>query len=350
MRTHSSLFSPAARDSVHMPVEVPKVVQSAVVALYGSVLRQPFERFKEETLRSLNTLLPFSSAVWGSGVHSTNTMLSLTLVDQPPEMLMAYARDWQAQDFCRAAAVASPGRAFRHQDLGGIEHYRSTAIYQQFSRSWGMEHTLAIVHADDATDLAEIICLFRADREKAFTTEERALLEHFAPHLAAAWGMAQTAHYQRRASTAEAIGVPDPSHYAIADGGGIVHAAGAAFCEATLTIMPRWKGPVLPDELLPLAQGRQDTITLGRTEFRRHLSAHRTILTAMPVGKPMGLTPAELRAVRLYVDGLARAEIAERLGISDATVRNQLAAAYRKLQVRSRTDLIRRISFQESVR
>jgi DNA-binding CsgD family transcriptional regulator len=52
------------------------------------------------------------------------------------------------------------------------------------------------------------------------------------------------------------------------------------------------------------------------------------------------LTPAEVEVVRLVLDGLTNSEIAERRGVSDRTVANQLASVYRKLNVNSRAELV----------
>jgi DNA-binding CsgD family transcriptional regulator len=55
------------------------------------------------------------------------------------------------------------------------------------------------------------------------------------------------------------------------------------------------------------------------------------------------LSPAERDVVRLALGGLANAEIAAVRGVSERTVANQLAGAYRRLQVRSRRELRARL-------
>ena len=326
-------------------ISVPKAVQDAVAGLYAGAFAHPFGTFKEEALRSLRPVLPFTSAVWGSGVHSTNTMLSLSLLDQPVEMLMAYASSWQADDYCRNAAVAEPGRAFRNEDVQPMEQYRTTPIYREFSRPWGIGHALTIVQVGPPTDLAEIVCLFRADVEQPFTDSERALLGHLAPHLAAAWRQAQIAHHYRAAGQGESLGAPEPERWAVTDADGFVHAAGDLFCLALRALVPNWKGPLLPDVLRPLLdRAGPESTTAGVTEFRRRLAPDRVLLAAVPAGGALGLTPAELRAARLYAEGLKQQEIAARLGVSASTVRNQLTSAYDKLQVHTKLELLRALN------
>lgn len=73
-------------------------------------------------------------------------------------------------------------------------------------------------------------------------------------------------------------------------------------------------------------------------------------LVELPADRPphevfveaLGLSPAEHAVVRLALRGLRNVDIARTRGASPRTVRNQLAAAYAKLGVSSRTELAAR--------
>ena len=54
------------------------------------------------------------------------------------------------------------------------------------------------------------------------------------------------------------------------------------------------------------------------------------------------LTPREHEVLALVADGLRNREIAERLGITEHTVKFHLAAVFGKLGATSRTDAVRR--------
>ena len=54
------------------------------------------------------------------------------------------------------------------------------------------------------------------------------------------------------------------------------------------------------------------------------------------------LTPREQEVLSLVADGLRNREIAERLGITEHTVKFHLAAVFGKLGATSRTDAVRR--------
>jgi DNA-binding NarL/FixJ family response regulator len=69
----------------------------------------------------------------------------------------------------------------------------------------------------------------------------------------------------------------------------------------------------------------------------------RTPLTADPDAEwiPQPLTPREIDVVELLAEGLSNKSIAERLGISDQTVKFHLASISGKLGASNRTDIVR---------
>ena len=56
-----------------------------------------------------------------------------------------------------------------------------------------------------------------------------------------------------------------------------------------------------------------------------------------------GLTPAESRVAALVVEGRTNREVAAALFVTERTVASHLSHVYRKLGVRSRTELARRL-------
>jgi DNA-binding CsgD family transcriptional regulator len=328
-------------------VSVPRRIQDGVAEIYRGVLRDPIETFKETSLRRIGALVPFSSAVWGSGVHSTNEMLSLSAIDRPTDWLLAYAAQWQAEDFLRAAAVARPGVALRNEDvLRPPADFRDTAIYREFSSPGGVEHGMMIVEHNPITDLAEIICLFRADAAEPFSDGERELLEHLTPHLVAAWRQSQLAHHYRAADPGAGVGLSGHEGYAVVDHQGLVHAAGEDFCLALRDVSPGWLGPRFPEALRELVEGSCSALVVGGYEFTARRANDRRLFAVSRRTGAFGLTPTETRVARLYAEGLSQRDIALRQGVRPATVRNQLASVYQKLDVHSKLELLHALKRQ----
>lgn len=313
-----------------------EALNEPIARIYDGVLRLSFETFKERTLRELQTLLPFDSGVWASGPHSTNTIHSVAIINQSPEMLMNYAVNWQAHDFVRAAAVAQPGVAFRNEDVMALEDYHRTAIYREFSSPSGIEHALGVVHLDPVTDLGEMLFLFRAEPAAFFSNAERDLLQLLLPHLVTAWRQRQALHTHESRSPAAFLA----RHHAVIDDEGLLQAADAQFSAMLRQAMPGWTGPRLPDKVVDMLKHRQDHVSLNGLDFLLTRGPARHVL-AVSRREEHSLTRAETRVARLFADGRSNSQIAALLGVSPATIRNQLASIYRKLDIHSKAELAR---------
>lgn len=60
----------------------------------------------------------------------------------------------------------------------------------------------------------------------------------------------------------------------------------------------------------------------------------------LPTGAPEGLTPQEMKVLRLVGDGLSNRQIAERMQVAPSTVRSHLKHLYGKLGLRSRSEAV----------
>lgn len=314
-------------------------VDAAIAALYSCVFDTPFATFKDCALTALRPVLPFTSAIWGSGIASTNTTLNIAFVDQPTDAIADYALRWQAQDFVRAATVANPGIAYRNEDCMPLDAYHRTPIYREYSRPRGIEHALCIVAVDEGTDLGELIYLFRADPAAAFTDAERDLLQRLLPHLASAWAQRERLNVLEHRCGGPADSQPG---FAVLDDGGLLHATDRCFVERLRQTLPTWSGPTLPIALLDAFASADGTIRFGPCEARLLRGRDRHVLTLGAPAAPT-LTPAERRVAALYATGRTKVQIAATLGSAPATVSNQLAAVYRKLGVHDKLALARKL-------
>lgn len=316
------------------------VLNDSIVRIYDLVVQRPLATFKSDALAMLAESLGFDSAIWASGVHRSNTIFSIATYHFAPALLIDYAAHWQPEDTLRSAVVASPGRALRNEDIMPVETHRASAIYQRYCAPGGMHQTLGVAAADLVTTVGELIFLFRSGEERAYRDEERDALELLAPHLFAAWRQRQ------------ALGLFDASaedaadsltSHAVVDDDGLIQAADPAFTTCVARVFPDWNGPLLPDGLRTAATSGQATHVERQQRF---LFPHGTgrYLVIAAAQKSERLTAAEHRTARLYADGETYSAIATRLGLSPSTVRNQIAAAYRKLGVRNKVALFQKLA------
>lgn len=323
--------------------------EHALIAdIYGAAAGSDFAQFRPGALRLLQRTLAFDRAVWASGDVPTNTMLAVTLVDMPVPSLSTYADRWQDRDFVRAAAVASPGRAFRNEDCMPLDDYHRSAIYREYSKPNGIEHALGVVQLAPATQMGELFFLFRERQDQPFAEDECSRAERLTLHLVTAWHQAQLVHALRLATRLQEFMVR-PESCALVDAAGLVLAIGSGVAAALRDRHAGWQGPLLPEGLLPLANGQTERLSFGGLQWLSVASGEHRLVCLADDQEDFGLTVSELRAARLYASGATQRQIARELGKSALTVRNQIASAYQKLGVHSKIALANRLAVRSSI-
>ncbi|MBL8555571.1 MAG: hypothetical protein JNL41_14955 [Phenylobacterium sp.] len=318
-------------------------INQVALDIHEAAPLRPFATFREGCLHRLRELIPFDSAIWGSGVQEPMLIFGIAAVDFSAERLVEYGVRWQAHDLLRAAVAQRPGEALRNEDIQTLgEHYQSE-IYQAFCGPGGMEHALGVTAIDPVTQVGELVYLFRADRRAVFRDDERDALELLMPHLAAAWRHRLLWHVARGGDGSGRAPPPLPDGHAVVDGLGQVHASDPAFGLRMRTLFDGWIGPLLPPPLRALVAGTGDRTQVKGQRFRLHRGGDRHVLSFADLATEPPLSPAELRVATAFARGLTAAEAAAELRISRATARNQLAAVYAKLDVHSKVELARRL-------
>ncbi|MEQ1549211.1 MAG: helix-turn-helix transcriptional regulator [Chakrabartia sp.] len=315
-----------------------------IAHMYESAFHLPLTAFKDATLASIADIIPCTSGIWASGVHVTNTIFSVAAYNYPPDRMIEYAFNWQDHDFVRDAAVKSPGKAFRNEDVMPLDAYHQTDIYRHFSGPSGIEHALGAASADPITTVGELIFLFRSDPAAHFSDEDCARLELLLPHLVAVWRHRQMLHLFERDKGQKADLESLSSGHAVVDDMGFIQAADDDFSRQMRTAFADWTGPLLPAPIFALLTGDKDSLVCGAHRFVLMRGDGRHIVKVLGHGGDAWLTPAEQRTATLFAEGKTSSHIASTLDLSTATVRNQIAAAYSKLGVHTKVELLRALS------
>jgi DNA-binding CsgD family transcriptional regulator len=263
-------------------------------------------------------------------------------LDYPLERLIDYAQHWQAQDFVRAAATRTPGRAIRNEDMMPRADYCQTDIYRRYSAPAGIEHALGIVEVDPISRVGEMLFLFRSDAGQFYSERDCRRLERLLPHFTTAWRHRQLLHALETSRAGEDDAVEPMVAHAVVDGSGQIHAAEPGFGQLLRDAFPDWTGPLLPVALAATLAGSAPFVDLGRLRItiRRR---DRIVLGISRRDDEPALTAAEWRVAQAYARGHSAPRLAADFGVSPRTVRNQLAALYRKLDVHDRLGLIARL-------
>jgi DNA-binding CsgD family transcriptional regulator len=310
-----------------------------IAALYDAAFQLPLTNFQDFVLAEIGKLLPFDSAVWATGINTTNQIHAVHLVNQAPDLMMRYAPAFVETDLVRARAIAEPGVAFRIEDVMSIDHYRSLPVYIEMGQDAGIEYSMGTAQNDPISGLSELILLWRADRDRPFTDAEREVKQLLVPHMVAAWRHRQLIGLVKQSASLDDTANHDGRAHSIVDATGMIYAVVGNFGAQLSDAAPGWIGPYLPDAIIKGLESDAATIHFGGHEVRFTRAGDRHIVTLTPQPDPVSLTAAELRTAELFAAGASYRDIAAKLDRSTYTVRNQISAAYRKLGVHTKLGL-----------
>ena len=311
---------------------------SLLLALYRAAREMPAAEFQDAALLLLKPVLAFDSSIWGSGALSDAGLAvhAIHLHEQPADLI----DEWQRVSHQDTAAYECATRPGWVMNVHIPELYRDEhkAAIRDYATRFGIQNALIVSYQRRDMPLVNWISLYRSDAGRTFSEADRALFEALVPHVVEALtinrlidlDVTYTEHEHRRAPVA------------IADRRGVVHLADGGFEEIVRIEWPGWHSNILPQPLVAVLSERT------RPAFRgsaiaidvRHVS-DLCFLKARALDRADALSERERQVADEFSRGRTYKEIAHQLGISPATVRNHLQAAYAKLGVRDKAELAR---------
>lgn len=301
--------------------------------LHGFGTGLSIDEFRERVLRRLSEAIPFTSAAWASGAMTKGgpDFHTVTLWRQPVQLLADYDAV-KHQDPLFVESARTPGRAVRATARTSVP-----AALLPFVTRYRLEQAMSIMHTDKRSLLLTGVSLWRSSQTEPFTPDDGAMMEAAFPHLM------EVAGRRVLEGVGQTEGLPMPlTGVAVVDRRGRLHAADARFASALAREFPRWRGPDLPQALLPAVRESTDQrVVLAR--ITASITPHGDLVAVRLRERSVvdTLTPRQLEIVELGALGLNHKQIAERLALSPTTVRNHLAHAYDRLGVASRVELAR---------
>ncbi len=312
-----------------------------IAALHDGVFGIPLADFQRFAIDRMCEVVAHDSAVWINGVSEADRVHSCLLVNQPDDLIHRYMADYAGIDLVRNHAVRSPGTAFRIEDTMPLAAYRGHPAYTEFWAPAGIEHAMAIAATDPISQLMELIVLWRADAATPFSDGDRQAVQDVAPHAIAAWRHRQLMHLHEQASAQPGLQLRVRGN-AVCDGNGAIYASDPHFNRVLGAHFAGWQGPTLPAPLRARIAAGATSFSVAGLDFALDAGDPRHLLT-VSIADDTPLTAAERRVAVLYAEGRTNAQIAAALGVASSTVRNQISAAYRKLDIHSKAELARRI-------
>jgi DNA-binding CsgD family transcriptional regulator len=314
-----------------------------ILALFDGAFQMPLSSFQDFAFEQIGKLVPWDSGVWATGIHTTNQIHAVHFCNQPPDLMARYNMNYVATDLVRSRAIAEPGRTFRIEDVMHIDAYRALPVYTDLGQYVGIEYAMGTAQNDPASGLSELILLWRADRQRPFTDDERLIAQTLVPHMIGAWR-----HRQLIAVASIANGIQETDYsagraLAIIDEDGMIYAVIGDFGLKLAEAVPGWVGPELPPVILSAMQSGKNVITINGYDIAFSKAENRRLIGITLHKNTGGLTDAEMKVAELFAGGSTSKQIAATTGLSNYTVRNQLSSAYRKLGVHSKLGLFEAI-------
>lgn len=304
-------------------------VGGLLLAIHKLPHQGEFAGFQERALTLLARAVPFDCAWWGlvSGLN-LHTEIKFRLP-------ATYHEDWEkikGEDPIAKQATEHPFSTvlFNEQELS---HYMTL---QAMLAKHNIRHVLCTHTPESSLGLHAFLAIYRAGTP--FTEAERRLKQMVMPHMMHALHLSWRKHLESAlldASTEEQLVAN-----AICDRSGLILSADEFFARFMIIEWQRWRGPMLPEDLLAHLRGSRHFQGRKIRAIFRDVSG--LFLVRVSERRPVSeLSPRELAVAEHYAFGKTYKAIAQEIGITPNTVRHYIRTIFGKLQVKNKAELSR---------
>ncbi|GAB2652138.1 LuxR C-terminal-related transcriptional regulator [Kribbella swartbergensis] len=311
------------------------------------------DQLRAETLTRLRKLMTVDAAFFAT-VDPATILFTSARADEPlGESTEQFLRNEFGQDdvnkFAVLAAARDPVNSLGHATKG---EWRSSARYVEVMRPLGLGDELRAALVANGRCWGAI-CLHRENAAAGFSEQELQLVRRLGPHLAEGLRRSLLPGPADDGDAGPGVVVLDAEHNVVSV------SAEAEHWMAELDPERRRELPVAVLAAAARLQRLQEQPALKvRTSKGRWLVLHASVLkgvgeqvavviepaTAVQLGSFLldlhGLTPAQQRVTELLLKGYSTRQIVERLYLSPHTVQEHVRAAYDKVGVGSRRELV----------
>ena len=303
---------------------------SCLLALGDVTFDAGVERILEDAMRTLQPLVRFDRAWWGQVAGDS-----------------AEARNWLqghmglsptfGEEWNRIAARDQFGQGSMHQ-LGRVVRASEDQPpppddILAFCVHYDLRHAMAITVELPGSGQLFFVSLYRGLGMPPFDDDEAGLFAEFVAHLMQGW--------RRRLADIQArLAAPSWEAFAVADAQGRLLYLGRRMAAELKRAFPAWNGWVLPPSLAAALADPAAPARVPPSMTVQRVGALLAVACSRRAPRRAGLTPSQWNAAVLYAQGQAHTAIAQRLGLTPATVRTYLRDAYAQLGVRNKIELL----------
>ncbi len=305
-------------------------IEQCITLLYRSVVSVPPDQFRRWALDSLKAVLPFDSAIWGSGNWDERRFHAMTLSNLPDSFVQALQATAEENPLIAKLMASEHDTPTTMESVCSDAKFYKSNLYKTTFGPYGVERLLSTLHLDRRSGLYSLVSIYRKDRNQPFTVEEQTLQKRLTYHLFNALSHAFFIHLSRTHRDR-----PAGAASAVVDRYGSYHEAQPRFLDAMGLHYPKHVANQLPFAVPEPGETRMVSPLCLKAEPMGEL----TIVHCWPMGPLDRLTSREREIVLAVAHGLSFKQAARRIGVAPSTVANHLYRIYRKLGVNSRTAL-----------
>lgn len=314
-----------------------KAFDLALQGIYRAVRGTPSPVFKDAALAALRAQLPFDTAGWGTfAITQAGAQVHAVQLFGLPMAMMADYEAVKQHDMLSARALARPGTTLNVSIAGTRWPLHPDMV--RHVRKWGLDHSLGTVCIDAGLQLCSAVSLYRGAAQPAFSAAQRLLKQRLMPHLVEAWNLNAMLYCERPADG------PVRRCLALVDAHGMIHNADAGLQALLQAEFAGWVGPQLPVALVERLCREDPAPFRGRqlaADVTRSMDDGFRLVRVRPLSATDQLSSREQAVALRFAGGSSHKQIAQALGVSPATVRNQLQKVYAKLGVGTKLALAR---------
>jgi DNA-binding CsgD family transcriptional regulator len=308
-----------------------KFLQPFISNLYRTGADIPAEQFQSWAYQELKSLVPFDAAIWGTGTVRRGKFHNVTVLGLPSNFATALEQTRHINPLYEAIR-GNLGKTIENSDVMPDEEFYRSEIYQNCFSQFGVERILTSAHADLRSGLYTLFSLYRFDRKRRFTEQEKQIHEITGYHMLEAYSHAFFLHLTRPKTNASS------RLAAVVDNEGVPHEVQPGFLDLLEKKFPGGlKGMQLPFELRP----DNNRYQVNGLCIKVKPLADLMLVRIWEEGPLDMLTEREREVVFGVCRGLSHKEIGRVIGLAPTTVSSHLYRAYKKLGVESRSALAR---------
>lgn len=312
-----------------------------IAKLYVATSKIELSEYREWALDQLLELIDYDAVIWSNGHQQTIQFHNNTLVNVPESLTQSLLEHLSINPFIDKL-FDNLGLPIDMQDLMTDEEFYGSEIYLKCFKPHGIERILSSIHLDERTGLFTLLTLYRFERDKPFSIQDKQMQKHVLYHLLTAAEHAlflQLEHIDDHHTKTH-----KNSHKAICDNQGYFHQVQTSFID----LLARYyfkddannrllKFPFTLD--LALQSYEVDGLQVELKPFNDLI-----IIEIWPQGPLDSLSVRELEIVTILAKGLTFKEAAKELALSPSTVSNHLYRIYQKLNIGSKSELFKLLS------